>query len=96
MKNKMTTTIDLNVLLAEVEKSIRIDESIREHGVLRLTLEWELDLDQILPSRTPHPREGGAIGSGTATPTETAAPTDEADRQDSDNWRATVAQFPDN
>jgi len=90
MKNKMTTTIDLNVLLAEVEKSIRIDESIREHGVLRLTLEWELDLDRMQPSRTPQPQEGGAIHAGIATPT------DEADRQGSDNWRATVAQFPDN
>jgi len=89
MKNKMTTTIDLNVLLAEVEKSIRNDESIGEHSVLKLTLEWELDFDHLKANHTPQPVDNGATDSVVATPN------DETRDQESDDWQATVAQFPD-
>jgi len=89
MKNKMTTTIDLNVLLAEVEKSIRNDESVGEHSVLTLTLEWELDIDHLPANYTPQSIDDGETDGAAATSN------GEPDRQDPDDWQATVAQFPD-
>ena len=58
-------------------------------SVLKLTLEWELDFDQMQPSRTSTLREDDAVDSNFATPN------DEPGHQISDDWRATVAQFPD-
>jgi len=89
MKNKMTTTIDLNVLLAEVEKSIRNDESVGEHSVLKLTLEWELDIDRLQADPTPQSIVDGRTDGAAATSN------GEARDQRSDNWQTTVAQFPD-
>ncbi len=89
MKNKMTTTIDLNVLLAEVKKSIRNDESVGEHSVLKLTLEWELDIDHLQANHT-HQLIDDAGADGAA-----ATSNVEPNRQNSDNWQKTVAQLPD-
>ncbi|GAA1209744.1 hypothetical protein [Rhodoglobus aureus] len=89
MKNTLTTMIDLNVLLAEVEKSKRNDATIDENSVLKLTLAWELDIDRVAAGKESAPIEKPSYAAGATTPDA------ERDSKKSDDWRATVAQFPD-
>ena len=96
MKNKMTTTIDLDQLLAEIRKSRRHGK-LPARSIVKLTLEWELDVDG-----------AGAESSCVAKPecetVDDSAPVEhEGDDGSAENagplpkpdWRSTLAHFPD-
>ncbi|QYH36252.1 hypothetical protein [Salinibacterium sp. M195] len=84
----MTTLIDLKALLTVVEKSKRHDGTIDENSVLKLTLVWELDIDHVAARNDPDSLDEHS--QATATP----ARNSQQSAGKSDDWRTTVAQFP--
>lgn len=93
MKNKMTTTIDLDQLLADVKKS-RKQGKLSEHSVVKLTLEWELDVDESGVEPVPDDDVASPTEDASAAPKDKAASGKNPNSDEKPDWRSTLAQFP--